>query len=795
MINEEKQEQNQAQEQMQKQEKGQEQKQEPEHVKCILDGVFIQEESQLIYKEYKSFIQLLYNMKFNNFKCYLEVKDIKTIFEGLDNVDVKYCKIIEQIEYYEIVLNYDFRKINECRIFNLKKTEYKFTYNKKEYYCFLLDSMKEYLENLLKDTDFYFEVSYHPYGRNKIQDIRQFMMTNYTDFKIMISYQFEDVDYKTLDYNSMYNDKSIITGKELNLKLGHYVYLTEDQHKEFRYYDTKERVNFYNKLNSIIKIRNVIGICGPYGSGKTLTLLRMIIRQSENKCFYVNLATVHRLPLGELKKLLKYELIKLFNKQLIFPDEYPVDENLKEACNKSIQLINDLKDKNIFEVLKGIVSYIKNLRNINAYFIIDQYSSKYDIDKNQIKDFLNSSQNKNIYFIVCSSMNNSDVKSDLCECFNEQMIFPIFKIEKSFIFYIYVGSLIRLNELENYEELTRNESDDFITYLNLFGNLPLYYYYLKNSEMRRTFFISCVEEEKEKIKEEINNFYKGNDKKVSSNDIIIDIIDIMLYVNKKQIFFWEELGSTVSKLPLKFLEIKKETISIDDLKLYGLIVGDKKIDKYIQQLEKKNDLQQLVDSENISKNYTKLINEEKYCFNYISKVTEKEKIKLNYYKTNFKKDITIFYLDYLFPLMSEIFSELNYEILVKQAQFMHEVLPGQIQGGIIEFIICQHIEQNKKFLFYSVSQIETIDNFVPNEFFIQNFTTRKDDTIRAFIENKNFAHSKKKKLPKSVIFIKQLQFTGKYYDCAILFPSKNSSGFTLLLLQISKKKNNVSKIF
>lgn len=41
----------------------------------------------------------------------------------------------------------------------------------------------------------------------------------------------------------------------------------------------------------------------------------------------------------------------------------------------------------------------------------------------------------------------------------------------------------------------------------------------------------------------------------------------------------------------------------------------------------------------------------------------------------------------------------------------------------------------------------------------------------------------------------QRQFTGKYYDCAILIPTKDAKHFILLLLQISQKKILLQRYF
>jgi len=103
-------------------------------------------------------------------------------------------------------------------------------------------------------------------------------------------------------------------------------------------------------------------------------------------------------------------------------------------------------------------------------------------------------------------------------------------------------------------------------------------------------------------------------------------------------------------------------------------------------------------------------------------------------------------------------------------------------------MIYEYIKRNKELFYIGINDFEIIENFVPNEFYIQDYITWKNDTIRIYIENQNFKCFKKKKLPKKIIFIQQIRNTAKYYDCALLIPLKSSSGYILVLFQIYKKE-------
>ena len=140
--------------------------------------------------------------------------------------------------------------------------------------------------------------------------------------------------------------------------------------------------------------------------------------------------------------------------------------------------------------------------------------------------------------------------------------------------------------------------------------------------------------------------------------------------------------------------------------------------------------------------------------------------------------------------MEDIFSGLIYEVALGFAKNIYQELPLQSQGGLIEYIIYETVKNTKMFLNNYVEKIEILDNFVPNSFFIQNYSSRKTDTLKVYIEdNKKYKRAQKKDLPKCKIFFNQKQFTGKYYDCGLLVPDiKKGSGYKLILFQISKKK-------
>ena len=447
---------------------------------------------------------------------------------------------------------------------------------------------------------------------------------------------------------------------------------------------------------------------------------------------------------------------------------------MKEILN----LINNFKDnEKIFELILSIISLLKNIKN-NFIIVIDQYSSKYDINNNNIQNIIFSIENSNIKLLICSSMNNDDIKNFLSKSF-------FINKEINFLSYIYVGALIRFNN-----EYIRNESLSLQKLMYEFGNLYLYYYLLKDNERKNSDINEFLNNERKSIQKEIENYYFNKEKEyIDKNRMTKDIVDIIYFINEKKIFLYEDLENLITKLPLKFLEIKRQEVTIAELKYYASNTGN-------------NDLLKKIDNYSYEKIGTiYVISQEKTCFFRKENIIPKSfKRKLNYYdyKQSLKQNnkMYIYCLDYLFPYVQDILSNIIYNESMKLGKLIFSNLDGQSQGGILELFITEYIKDKKNFFNYQIECFESIKTIVENSYFIQNYSSRKPETKRLYEEGDNSKNNSelkqtKIKFPKKNILISQKQFTGKYYDCAFLFPftkDEKDKRFKIAACQISKKK-------
>ena len=370
-------------------------------------------------------------------------------------------------------------------------------------------------------------------------------------------------------------------------------------------------------------MNNNIGLCGPFGTGKTITLLRFLI--DSNRIFYINLWTISHTSITHLKNLFKFESLKLFRGNLFNKKEtFCLTEELYIYKNIIFEIENFNSKKNVFTLLEKIINLMNKITcEENIYIIIDQYSSKYDPENKSLNHLLDIEKNSNIFIIVSSSMNNYDIKKHFSNSLNfELMISREFYQSNLRFNYYYIGCLVRLDKLDNYNDLIKNESSEFKIILNALGNLPLFYYELKDRLKWKEHLNEYMEDKKKEISEEFDLFYEKNSKK---NFVVkfLDILKMLSIINGKEIYFVDELSKQILNLPLKFFEIKKEKIKLSDLKLFAFVSKNQKLLDKLKDIEKENDnkiLEKLIDNDEYSKDLTQFIIEDNICSNYIKHI-------------------------------------------------------------------------------------------------------------------------------------------------------------------------------
>ena len=729
-----------------------------EPIKCIFSVLLNNNEQNKILNKYIELENKVKNNGNNNIE--LNENETKNYFIFSEGIKFEKCNIQFDERGNELLTNIVYSKNNKSLkiIFIIKK--YEFVLQGESFFCFEAKYLRKYLEDEYKKKKFYLKININ--DNIKKLSIDNFFFCDYSKFEIVYNYNYKPVTLKELTKEYSYTNKKNIKASELNYEFANYIQLNEEDFNSFYYIDSIERQKFISNIDRFVgKNYNFIALCGPFGSGKTVTLLKMI-NDPLKRSYYINLWTIFNLEIDEIKNVLKYEYVKIIGEDL-------TEKNENDDIIKYIKQINSPKE--IYNFISQIIISLNNMNENIYYLIIDQYSSKYDEKNQNMKKIKNEVKGTKVIMIICSSMNNYDVKENLTYSFTSSENQNNNKIN-----YLYVGCLIRLNPLE---KLLKSESIEFKKVLSEFGHLQFYYYKLKETLRENKDFERFVKDEEKIIKQELEIFYKDEEIKMK-----IELAKIIYYIKEKEIFLFNDLKDNLLKLPLKFLEIKTQKIPI--FKLLRFVEKDNnfelrdKIKKYIQ------NGYNIMESEESS--ITNLMNKG-ICIN--------EKEFSNLIKTNENRNyIYIFFLDGLFPYIIDIFSKIIFDENLSITRAFFSDLSAQTQGGIIEFYLLEHIKHNKYFFNIKIGQFESIEVFVPNGFFYQNYSFRKEDTIYDYSEKENIylkneeIKKEKIKIPKKNILIKQKQYTGKYYDFALLIYSKEKDGYFLVLFQVSKKKIN-----
>ena len=457
-------------------------------IKSKFEKIILTKESDNLLKEYNALKKLLSSKKNNET---LEQNEYQQIFEyDISNIKNIKCYIQQQLEYFYICFHYDLDDSSEDKYIYLKKVPYSFKFNDNNYIGFEKLSLTDFLS---KEYD---KKKFHIIPKNlgfTFNSVIKFMDFDLSQFEIKYDYQKRKITKDKLELKNIYAEKNIYTAEDLNFNFPYYIDIEEKDFNAFKYYESEERSAFIKQIISNIDYHSYLAICGPYGSGKTVTILKLII-DKVRRFFYINLWTVSKTNLDELKEIFNYECIKLFRKNIFELNNKKELSSEEQNMKEIFKCINVFKDKEkIFELISNIISLLKNMKG-KFVIVLDQYSSKYDNDNFNILKIISDIKNSNVKLIICSSMNNEDVKNNLSKSFDIDE-------ESNILTYIYVCCLIRVRN-----GLIKNESLSFQKLMSEFGNLYLYYYLLKEKQRKNKDLDEFVENEKKIYKKRLKIF-------------------------------------------------------------------------------------------------------------------------------------------------------------------------------------------------------------------------------------------------------------------------------------------------
>ena len=411
-------------------------------------------------------------------------------------------------------------------------------------------------------TKKYFEKIYKQFGfSNPLLDnnyfYQEFDIDNYQIFDLMeTNYKIQEIieeDYKTL-YEKVFDEKKIgkeILAKELTFNFKYYIKSPSQEHK-IKFILSKERIKSMKSFLS--NKEKIYAISGPYGIGKTISLI-LLCYSKEKKFCYLNLRA-----LNENKNNVQIWKYKLFLAELfaIFKE----DKN-KKNFNELKKVI--VKVKTYWEAIIQSIKFCIN-NKIKAVFILDQYKEKIDKDFIHLKkikeNILNDTFN-NIMIIISSSINNKDLREFIIRKYvNKESILNLI------LNYHYHTNIFKLEYISGLiNQLSDKKKDIFI---KNFGNIPSYFY--KILECEDDSLNQLISDIKTSIINQINTFFDDNN---ISYENLCYLVEKYLKIDRegdslegKSSFDEKEIENLIKLIPIKFFEFEIKNNSINKIKFY-----------------------------------------------------------------------------------------------------------------------------------------------------------------------------------------------------------------------------------
>lgn len=691
--------------------------------------------------------------KMNNEKSIVIDEQLLEKLENGDKSSLPNNTVVhENLAFFHIIFDNNikikiFRYPVECKFIDMEASIKIFAY---EHFKAILE--KKLKENIYHYPYFYSQLSYEMIyiDMNKIDDL-SINCYKYIEIK---NKDIKELRAKTklifTSLNSLYSknkDESLLdityNGISPNFKY-YYPKLKIELTDQFNIIPGQSRLEFGYKMKKFLqnKTTYIYPLCGPHGTGKSITAL------------YIH----KKLYSDEIKGL--YLNLKYYSQKYIKLDNI-IDVLLNECffiCDNEGELIDLYKKfllkKNFLELMEIIGGHIRVKNNgkkendIKIYIIMDQYQKKYNMD-NLFNYF------SGIKIILLSSINDFDVKNniilsyeeDIKKDFNNENNINDKSVIVNIIKYNYIDSFISNDYYKKgkYKELIRNKIRNNIKNKKKRNNINNVKE--ENNEIDGGYKNELLENEKnkkekmieegngkddiiEEKEEEIEKYKKDEiDEKTVEEEynFIIKILKKFDFICK---YFFEYLYYYDSIHDLLFNEYSNIMKKLNDFKKKGII----NIDKLSYLINQKN----IEKKDNIINASTLEIIDFIKCINIIP---------LKY--INFKKcDNGRFFLYYSFPLLKKIFKEF---IMYHESNKLFYISDNKSdRGNYFERILKYKCRVDKKL---------EIDGYFEVNQLIKMDPTKKYSKINLeYISSKNN------------IFIDQKDDQGPKYDFAIYKP-------------------------
>ena len=396
----------------------------------------------------------------------------------------------------------------------------------------------EEFENEVK-THFHFPIYYYKQERKKI-------ISRYEIFDFFNS-EADTITEESFSFLSeeKYNNSKLTTLNKMKEQdnfdnlTANYEYYYDNELKSVHLLNLNQERKTFNRIFGEFLINNekLLCITGPYGIGKTTSLLYCQRMNYSHKILYFNLKKMRILFEDKTDK--KNNIMKISMNEIIrISDSYIEFSNLISFLEKCYHTANNIWS---FLVLlcTDIINYCKN-NNAKIMIIFDQYKQKYDEYYTNIKKLLELNTNNTLKIIISSSINDSDTGLTIkSEWLNEN---------NTIIHYRLFNSLIDNHIITNKENL----SEELKQILEQFNYLPrIYYELIEKNIVNKNQINDFLSDKKDHIRDKIQAFYRNN-----YSNMFWGIQSIKSNIGK--LLEKSEFLKLIEYIPLKYITVKEK---------------------------------------------------------------------------------------------------------------------------------------------------------------------------------------------------------------------------------------------
>jgi hypothetical protein len=321
--------------------------------------------------------------------------------------------------------------------------------------------------------------------------------------------------------------------------------VTQNQNTTIQYIKTKKREDLKFFINQYLNNNKIIKLTGPSGIGKSFFLL--YLSRTTHNYLYLNLSALNNLANEN-------QNVKLINMIITELNRLKLSEENKKDLNNYFEGLNlvDLDD-----IIQFLIDYFINQKE-DIRIILDQFKTKYFKSWEKLENLVNNSKVE-IKLIICSSINDHNIRDSVCRCINNfiqkeknninldkesKVISKIISSE-----YFYISSLFdkeSLNQLYSSENNIQIKKQNKIIYESFDYN-PKYVLDINKADK----IGEKIDEIKDKIKQKFQGFY-GLDKDDVS--LKLKLSSLRRYIGKQLPI--KDFNNIISNFSLKYFIIK-----------------------------------------------------------------------------------------------------------------------------------------------------------------------------------------------------------------------------------------------